>query len=333
MAARTELDRLAAARPYLLDHTELVVDAEQERQICRQIQFTARPGPASLPAAMPGPWRPRVLLAAAAAVVVAAAGVTTAVIGTGSGRAGHRSQASHGAQPGHGTTQATLAVAVLRQRTATAVAGAVSRDILYTRTVYAAGTAGSTGTIEVWMRGYADREESFNTHGSLTDLSSAVVDHGLRVRRFVDYPSRTWQQDSIQLSQYGAGPTLSQMVKQLLGPEPKAPHKTITLVTLHGRRMYRVTFRLSGVRMVAWRLPIFTASEYLPAMTGGRIFSESMWIDATSFLPLRVAVTGHGGKLLASETVAWLPADPANLAKLVPAAIPAGFSLTPEPAH
>jgi hypothetical protein len=51
MSRRPELDRLAAARPLLLDHSDLVVDAGEEDRILRQILSTTRP--AAAPARTP----------------------------------------------------------------------------------------------------------------------------------------------------------------------------------------------------------------------------------------------------------------------------------------
>jgi|HubBroStandDraft_1064217.scaffolds.fasta_scaffold27801_2 hypothetical protein len=85
MAARTELDRLTAARPAVLHRTEDVIDAAEEDRILRQILFSGHeaPTPGSLlPQAPARPLRRRVSGAVPrpAALGLVAAAVIAAVI-------------------------------------------------------------------------------------------------------------------------------------------------------------------------------------------------------------------------------------------------------------
>jgi hypothetical protein len=94
MPARTELDRLTAARPAILSRTEDVVDAAEENRILQHI-FSATAG-APAQASVPPPGRTHRLtrrltgaLAAAAATALMAGGVLT-LAGTGASSPGPR---------------------------------------------------------------------------------------------------------------------------------------------------------------------------------------------------------------------------------------------------
>lgn len=56
--------------------------------------------------------------------------------------------------------------------------------------------------------------------------------------------------------------------------------------------------------------------------------TERVWLDAASYLPLRIAITGAG--TAQEQNLTWLRATPANLAilRVVP---PAGFKQVPPP--
>jgi hypothetical protein len=381
MSARTELDRLAAARPPALNHTEWIVSPSAEDAILRQILSTTqvaadRRPPASRPPASRPPAsrppasrppasrhpasrhpagrsrsrRPLIGLIAAAAVIAVAGGGALA-----------RSALAHPSAPGrpgsgHRISRpdrlpADQVMAGLVER---AVDAACRTDILYVRTVYAAGTTvGGITVMASWTKGVSDREKLFGTGGTMLDDVSAVISHRMRVRRFVDYSSRTWQTDSIALSQYGAGGPPGQRIGQILAPHslrPKAyvrvrgtgspdiPSRTITAVTVHGRRMILVTF--SYPRPLPGNggpdfVPLLGSTEMLPAGPGRRnsVIAEQIWISATSYLPVRAVFTGAGGRVLGTETYAWLSPSAKNRAVLSPAPVPAGFRLTAELAH
>jgi hypothetical protein len=236
---------------------------------------------------------------------------------------------------------------------AEAAVAAVSRtDILSVRTVYAPGTTiGGIAVMETWTRGNWDREQLFSAGGGLLDDVSAVITGGQRVRRFVDYPSRTWQTDSIAVGQYGVGPSASEIVAQNFRPldpvkarklpggvRPDDPRRTITAVKLRGKPMILVTFRyprpFTGQGAGA-SLPLLGGTEELPgsAGSGDSASAKMIWIDETTYLPVRAEITTATGIILGSETYRWLSDSPANRAVLAPAPVPAGFRLTRELAH
>jgi hypothetical protein len=351
MSARTELDRLAAARLPVLNHTEWIVSPSAEDAILRQILGTTqvatggRPPASRHPAGRSRSRRPLIGLIAAAAVLAVAGGGALA-----------RSALAHpsaAGRPGSGhrisrrdSLPADQVMARLAER---AVDAACRTDILYVRTVYAGGTTvGGITVMASWTKGVSDREKLFGTGGTMLDDVSAVISHRMRVRRFVDYSSRTWQTDSIALSQYGAGGPPGQRIGQLLAPHslrPKAyvrvrgtgspdiPSRTITAVTVHGRRMILVRF--SWPRPMPVFAPLLGSTEMLPAAAGrgSSVIAEQIWISATSYLPVRAVLTGSGGRVLGTETYAWLSPSAENRAVLHPAPVPAGFRLTAELAH
>ena len=82
-------------------------------------------------------------------------------------------------------------------------------------------------------------------------------------------------------------------------------------------------------------LPLLGIGEMLRG-AAGRLDSaviERVWIDATSYLPVRAESTTATGQLLGAATYAWLSASPASRSVISPAPVPIGFRLTAEPAH
>jgi hypothetical protein len=365
MPERTELDRLAAARPPLLDRTELVIDSAAEEQILRQILGTA-PGSRRRRTAAARParhahdgrsirrdWlqavhRPVTAIAAAAAVV-AVAGAAVLV----------RSVVDHQNSPGRTAVARPAAAAarlpsprIMAARAEAAVAAVSRTGILYVRTTYMPGsTVDGTAFLETWTSGTSDREKLFSAAGGLLSDVSAVIADGQRVRRFVDYRTRTWQTDSIALRQFGADPFASYTIAEMFGPMqtvklpkvpgnngPDDPRRTITAVTIQGKPMILVTFiypRPFGGSGAGEVLPVLGSKEELPATAGNAdaAATKMIWIDATSYLPVRAEIATATGRLLGSETYTWLSDSAANRALLAPAPVPAGFRLTQDPAH
>jgi hypothetical protein len=347
MPARTELDRLAAARPPILDHTEWILDPAVENAILRQILGTTQVATGRRPAGRRRSRRPLIGLAAAAAVIAVAGGGALV-----------RSATAHSPAPlrlgsGHrlAGTSALPPDKVTAARAAKAVDAASRRDILYVTTNYAAGTTvGGIAVMQTWSKGISNREKLIGTGGALREDESAVISHGRRVRRFVDYTSRTWQTDSIALGQYGSGGPPGQTVGELLAPHlrprvhlrlrgsgrPDFPSRTIKAVTVHGMRMILVTIsypRLSADNAGDFA-PLLDSGEMLPGAAAGHSFRvEEIWINATTYLPIRAELIGPGGSVLVAETLTWLSANPANRAEFSPAPVPAGFRRTAELAH
>ena len=243
-------------------------------------------------------------------------------------------------------------VRIMAARAEAAVAAASHTGILYVRTVYAPDTTtGGVAVLETWTRGNRDREKLFSAGGALLDDVSAVIAGGQRVRRFVDYPARTWQTDSIAVGQFGADPSASDTVAQIFGPmglvrlskvpgvhSPDDPHRTITAVKVHGKQMILVAFsypRPLGGSGAAELLPMLGSKEELPASAGSGASASirMIWIDATTYLPVRAEMAAATGAILGSETYSWLSERAANRAVLSPAPVPAGFRLTQELAH
>jgi hypothetical protein len=243
--------------------------------------------------------------------------------------------------PGSPRQYPAINAQTLAYRTAAAVSGAKA-DIFYSPTVYAAGTTeSSTGTLEEWDYGISVREKLFNENGSINEDVSAVVSHGMRDRRFVYYATRTWTQDSIAADRYGPPVAVAGTIKGLLGAGRTGTKRSngmttvITIVNVNGARMYKVTDTWSTTPDAGqiYPLPMFTDSQSIPSATIGRVLTETVWINVATHLPVRVVLSAAHGRVLASQTFAWLAPDQANLAVLRPALIPAGFRQTQPPAH
>jgi hypothetical protein len=349
MPARTELDRLAAARPPIVDHPEWIVGPAAENDILRQILATTRVTtgrrtPAGRAPARGWSRRPLIGLAAATAVLaIAGSGVLIA------SATAHRHTHARGSAHRLASPAALPPDRVIAALAAKAVDAASRRYILYVRTSYAAGTTvGGVAAMATWTKGISDREKLFNGAGAILDDESAVISHGMRVRRFVDYTSRTWQTDSIAARSHGSGPPPGQLIRQLLAPgaaqlqqapgkhRPDNPRRSVTAVSVHGTRMILVTISYpqplpSGPAAPA---PLLGSTEMLPATEGHQsVVTEQVWLDESTDLPVRAEFTAPGGRVLMAETFAWLSPSDANRAVLSPAPVPAGFRLTQELAH
>ena len=353
MFARTDLDRLAAARPDLLDHTERIVDAQEEDRLLSQILCS---GPAAAPVASARPGRagasrggtPRLAAVAVAGTLALALGVAGVLTATGAFRADSPgSAAGKSSTGGHGGGAAAshvrvISVQTLANQTAAAMDSASRTDIFYSRSVFAAGmTSRSNAIVREWDHGIAVREMFFTAGGSLTDDISAVVSHGMRDRRFVSYTAKTWQSDSIKASHYGPAASVSLTVDRLLAiaehgqaaAVPGQPSGQVTTVTVNGRRLFKVSIKRSGDHGGLAPLPLFTDSPAFPSVTTSKALTETVFISQSTRLPVRVVLTTSTGRVLGSQTFAWLRPDRANLAELTPAPIPAGFHQTGELAH
>jgi hypothetical protein len=357
MSRRPELDRLAAARPPLLDHSELVVDADEEDRMFRQILSTSRPVAGSARtwrrssrtgAGRQGAARrhsPRLVIGVLAALAATAGGVAAATSLPGSARSGAAGAGSApagqaGAHRGAAGAHAPIISAeTVADRTAAAVTSAVRKDILYTRTQYArdAGVPWYMATIREWSHGVWAREQSFSRRGALTEDASAVVQDGQRVRRFVDYTTKTWQYDTIPVASYGPGPSVRQKVSILLGHLADAREtRSITQLTVQGRPEYQVRFTWPAMRYETrdgWTQQ-FTQPMFLPGVRGGQASTgATVWLDAATYLPVRVTVNGPAGRVLAVEGLSWLPPGRASRAELRPAPVPADFRNATPPAR
>jgi hypothetical protein len=157
--------------------------------------------------------------------------------------------------------------------------------------------------------------------GGPDDSSVAVTAEGMQT--VVDYAARTWQRYQTPRpvvgdvhtrglgSPYDDLPNLDtpETVRQALNA------KTVTLTgkdTVDGRSAYRLTCR---------------------GVTGGHAESETVWVDANNYLPLRVSYQGLSKTGTGTGTVEmdWLPRTPTNLAAL-DLQPPAGFRHVPHPA-
>jgi hypothetical protein len=347
MSTRDDLHRLAEARPAILDHTHLVMDAAQEEHVLAQILHS--PGPAARKSrrrAARLPHRPAIIATLAAGVAAAA---TLVAVNTGhpgapgpaAGNPGHLGTPGTGTGHPAGRTP-VLDADMLAQRTVLAVSAA-SKDIEYTRVTYAAGTAGNNvATMQLWTYGLLAREYMTTADGSPVEKVSAVVADGIHYRRFIEYDRRAWQEDSIPASEVGM-PPLSRIitaVRRMIDGVPgsvgvhdrQAESPVVRDGTLpDGERVITVTGMprtydgAPGGQAVP--LPELAFPESIPAQSGPPLtVHTTVVIDASTYLPLQVTLTTADGRVIESQSFSWLPPTAANLAPLkaqVP--VPAGF--------
>jgi hypothetical protein len=360
MSTRDDLHRLAEARPAILDHTHLVMDAAQEEHVLAQILHS--PGPAARKSrrrAARLPRRPAIIATLAAGVAAAA---TLVAVNTGHPGAPGPAAGSpgHPGTPGTGTghpagSTPVLDADMLAQRTVLAVSAA-SKDIEYTRVTYAAGTAGNNvATMQLWTYGLLAREYMTTADGSPVEKVSAVVADGIHYRRFIEYDRRAWQEDSIPASEVGM-PPLSRIitaVRRMIDGVPgsvgvhdrQAESPVVRDGTLpDGERVVTATSKpwtyggahgvtpVGGGALVAQAVPLpeLAFPESIPAQSGPPLtVHTTVVIDASTYLPLQVTLTTADGRVIESQSFSWLPPTAANLAPLkaqVP--VPAGFTQT-----
>ncbi len=339
MNAQPSLDRLAAARPAILDNTELVVDAAQEDQILSQIMESAiAAGTPYAAGTVHGlasrPRRPRVAIAVAAAVTAAAAG---ALAGTGA------LHGMPGTAPGSPGKAHVISLTTLTNRTAAASSGASLADMLYSQVTYARGSVvPETAAIEEWHLGKSSREKWFSAQGGLTFDSSNVASGGQAVYRAVDYTDRTWQTDTYTVDpaappQDGSFADLVRDQFEMTNPKP-----LITRVEMNGRPMFRLTWQLPAAASAPvadqggrgmMPLPMFTYSDSVPGEMYAGAAVETFLVDADTYLPVQAEMTTPAGQVIALQTLAWQTPDAANLAELTTAAVPPGFTETAMAGH
>jgi hypothetical protein len=211
MSTRTELDRLAAARPAILRRTEEVVDAAEEDRILRQILFTSAGAPA--PAGVPSPvrarslsWltagarapagpadrarrRRRQLVAFSAIAIAIAAGAVTAaaVTAAAGGMAGH-------VRPGTSRAQTTAYMVGH-------IENALANDNLVTRETTSLITGGGATFFDgrrsyqevTWSYQGRRSTQIFGSHGQLQGVMGTGMADGKIQEIQVDYLLRQWE--------------------------------------------------------------------------------------------------------------------------------------------
>jgi hypothetical protein len=326
MSARTDprrdLDRLTDARPAIASHSYLLVDRSEEDRILGQILSSPSPS-ASRPQRRVVRFPVRATLIALSTAAMAAAASLVAVNVT----AGHTSASRPVASPAT-SNPPVIDAATLAHRTTLAVSAA-EKDIEYTQVSYATGTAGGVATLQLWTYGPLTREYLLAANGTPNEKMSGVVIDGSRYRRFIDYPSQTWCEDSIAIGQYGQLPvgSLNRDVTMTLTHHGNV----IRDVTLpDGTRAIQVTRTYQDGHMAG--LPEFANPEVMPALSAPHsVIRKTVWIDAATYLPFKLTLTAFNGTVIESQSLSWLPPTTANLAPLplhtqVP--VPPGFTQT-----
>ena len=204
-------------------------------------------------------------------------------------------------------------------------------------TITTSGGPGQATSAEEWSNGEQWREVTYSSPGH------PVYDEGYSTKSgytLVSYPSKSWAQ------QTGLG-------------RPYAPASASLPSAKHGCNVvlggFPVLFRLGlpGTSTSASSLPTTIATELRTAVScgslavaghqtiggagtikltsrSGSLISETIWVDPSTYLPVRVTVQSAAGYSPTRQTAdfTWLPPTAQNVAKLaVP--IPAGFREVP----
>jgi hypothetical protein len=309
--------------------------ARTARQILSSGSPAARPHPVSRPRRSLGARR-SFRLATGAVVTAAAAATVLAGVGTFTGAGPAARQAGRPA----GQHPVVINARTLADRVSTALSAARRNAVLYTRTSCACGI---TAVTREWDYGISTREQWLGSRGALNFDGSAEVSHGLRVRRFVDYTTRTWQKESSPAATYGAPPAFDspRAIRALIASYPWPPQfGSMITTTLNGRKVVKITRRFvnwsPGYPLPLRTIGGFEIGEFpvsMPAATP-KATSQTVWYDAATYLPVQEAQTASSGQNIVVSTYTWLPLTPANLAKVrTPAPVPAGFTQTQLPGH
>lgn len=137
--------------------------------------------------------------------------------------------------------------------------------------------------------------------------------HGRTEHRvFIDYTTRTWWQLTSKVPAVPAKPAPP-------GALPVAGNSASGQVTILGRR----TLNGRDTILVRYGPP----RGFKPSATQ-QWPTERVWLDAASYLPLRITITGAG--TAQEQNLTWLTATPANLA-ILRVTPPAGFKQVPPP--
>lgn len=355
---RTEIGRLAAARPAILSHTEQVIDAAGEDRLLDQILSSQRdPAPSRTPARVPAPAPgapprrriPKVAVGAVAGTAAAAVAVTGALAGAGAfpGGAGHT----------HGGGQAVKLTAQTVTARAVAALGRVSGGISYSHAVVTAGGAAIAGAragtvVDQWLYGHRVRQEEFTPGGRLVvDDSSAYWtgrdSHIFTSQREVDYTSRTWFANPPASTPLRGpiGSYAAELARSLKWEESHGLLRVCGAGTVRGHRAVKLCYvRPKGNQNQNGPSPVLEAPFDLGTLRPTEVSfypgtSTVLWIDAASYLPVQTLsgawppLAGGGGKIALSTSIEWLTPDRANLAHLRTAPVPPGFRKVTSPAH
>lgn len=354
MQAQDELERFAAARPAILSRPETVIDQPERDRILRQILSTprgqSRPRSAATPRAGS---RARLLriagvpraITVAAACALAAGGIATGVgLGMGSGgqSAGPEGSGHQGSgAPGAANTASTVVVRTM------AALSQVHDSVLQSHLVLTDRNGRIMNIYETWVYGDSVRRQLLTPDGSLnTDWSVGSywdgASHDRCRTRWINYWNRTWMDLSCPHST--AGPqdvSVADQVARLLKWDLDNGllkvtrqrvingQKAIGLLLVPPRPGQKATTPPLSIQSTAVQFALLLRSDVPPP----RGVTDTIWVSATTYLPLRetvinspTAAVGLGAPASVTDDYSWLPANPVNLAKVEPPAVPAGFT-------
>lgn len=261
--------------------------------------------------------RHRVTVAAAAAAGTAVVtGLGLAVIAV--------TEAAPGTLPAAGPTTAYVVDHVTN-----ALESLPPSTILFEKTTYLKPDSGQ-GAEQSWSTLAATRDQTFTTTGQLKGDESLTETATTTTHLIVDYPTRTWSQITAVLPLESASPSQSPPSCASGAPSGWDPDP-------HGEAAELRTAASCGFLTAAPGGTVDGVSTIKLSERPGAIgqppgnSTMTFWVNATTYLPVRIVQAwvnaGYASADLQMD-MRWLPATPANKAKLtVP--IPPGFTRTP----
>lgn len=363
MRSDTELERLAAVRPAILDRTEEVVSPAAQTRILREILAVPgdqrssrraareRPRPLGLRGRQASRWT------GVAAASVAGALLAGAVLAWNNG---HRSAAADGSTGGPAVT---LTASTVLTRSIGAL-DRVGDAVEYSHSI--GSLNGRAYTSDLWVY-HATERQRLTGPGSADTAGWQAVANGTLTKGFVYYDSRTWA-----LYSSTADPTWARVARtptaeleaNLLRYALDSGRWTVTghavvdgqqaiVIQVSESMPARPVRAPAGTRALQPPAavpagpmidvaPFLTPGQYARARAHGQTTftptgtsTTTLYISAKTYLPIRQTVTTHltsqgmpesAADQTESSAFQWLAVTQANLALLEPPAVPAGFT-------
>ena len=214
----------------------------------------------------------------------------------------------------------------------TAAPGAIAQ-----MTITTSGGPNGTATAEEWSNGQQWRSVTYSSSGH------PVYDEGYRTTSgytLVSYPTKTWAAQAAPGQPYtpfpGSPPSVKHGCGQALGAFPVLfrlglPSTSTSAGSLPTTVAEALRTAVScGSLAVAGHQTVDGTDTIKLTSRPGSLISETIWVDPSTYLPVRVTTNSAAGYSPTRQTAdfTWLPPTAQNQAKLtVP--IPAGFRKVP----
>jgi hypothetical protein len=234
------------------------------------------------------------------------------------------------AVPGSGTTPPVdRTTAYVVDHVTNALESLAPSTILFEKTKYLKPDSGE-GSEQSWSTLSTTRDQTFTTAGQLRSDESLTETPTTTTHLIVDYPTKTWSQITAVLPSESASPSQSPPscasgAPNGWDPDPRGEAAELRTAVSCGFLTASGGGKIDGVNAIK-------LSEH-PGATGQPPVNSTMtfWVNATTYLPVRIVQVWvnaiYAGANLQMD-LRWLPATPANKAKLT-VHIPPNFTHAP----